>query len=77
MVLPWIWIQTWIRIQIGPKSWILIQIQCIWIHNHGGMSATDLCEAVDLRLHYAQGCWYAIVTGVGTCPHFLCVGIIQ
>ena len=25
MVLPWI------RIQIGPKSWI--QIQCIWIHN--------------------------------------------
>ena len=23
----------WIRIQIGPKSWIRIQIQCIWIHN--------------------------------------------
>ena len=22
-----------IRIQIGPKSWIRIQIQCIWIHN--------------------------------------------
>ena len=22
----------WIRIQIGPKSWIRIQIQCIWIH---------------------------------------------
>ena len=25
----------WIRIQIGPKSWIRIQIQCIWIHNTG------------------------------------------
>ena len=23
----------WIQIQIGPKSWIRIQIQCIWIHN--------------------------------------------
>ena len=25
----------WIRIQIEPKSWIRIQIQCIWIHNTG------------------------------------------
>ena len=24
---------SWIRIQIGPKSGIRIQIQCIWIHN--------------------------------------------
>ena len=23
----------WIRIQIRPKSWIRIKIQCIWIHN--------------------------------------------
>ena len=23
----------WIRIQIGPRSWI--QVQCIWIHNTG------------------------------------------
>ena len=29
LILPWIQIQ----IQIGPKSWIRIQIQCIWIHN--------------------------------------------
>ena len=33
IVLPWIWTWIWIRIQIGPKSWIRIQIQCIWIHN--------------------------------------------
>ena len=26
-------VQPWIRIQIEPKSWIWIQIQCIWIHN--------------------------------------------
>ena len=26
-------IRTWIRIQIGPKSGILIQNQYIWIHN--------------------------------------------
>ena len=28
-------VQPWIRIQIGLKSWIRIQIQCIWIHNTG------------------------------------------
>ena len=33
LILPWIQIQ----IQIGPKSWIRIQIQCIWIHNTGFM----------------------------------------
>ena len=26
---------SWIWIQIGPKSWIRIQIQCFWIHNIG------------------------------------------
>ena len=26
---------NWIWIQIGPKSWIRIQIPCIWIHNIG------------------------------------------
>ena len=33
IVLPWIRTWTRIRIQIGPKSWIRIQIQCIWNHN--------------------------------------------
>ena len=26
-------LKPWIQIQISPKSWIRIQIQCIWIHN--------------------------------------------
>ena len=25
-------------------------------------------KTVDLRLHYAQGCWHAAITGVGNCP---------
>ena len=34
-----------IRIQIGPKFWIRVQIQCIWIHNTG-LNHKDLlaCE---------------------------------
>ena len=33
------------RIQIGPKFWIRVQIQCIWIHNTG-LNHKDLlaCE---------------------------------
>ena len=25
-------------------------------------------ETVDLRLHYAQGCWHSVITGVGNTP---------
>ena len=29
----------WFQIQIGPKSWIRIQIKCIWIHNTAYMNS--------------------------------------
>ena len=35
----------WIRIQIGPKSWIRNQIQCIWIHNTDDVNDSFLAHA--------------------------------
>ena len=37
-----------------------------------GLSATDPRLTVDLRPHYAQGCWHAVITSVGNRPPHVC-----
>ena len=59
---PWIRIRilTWIliRIQIGPKTWIRIQIQCIWIHNTEA-KAEYLVSIPSVSIHtcFVSGLW--------------------
>ena len=45
----------------------MLGLRCTWLVCHRSSS-----EMVDLHLHYAQGCWHAVITGVGNRPPQVC-----
>ena len=40
---------------------------CMWL-----VCQRSLFETVDLHPHYPQGCWHAVITGVGNHPPHVC-----